>query len=96
MTTPARSCGYSTTPPCPSTTTAPSEHFEWSIHDKISGTFHSLTGAEAFADIRSYLQTAANHGENLLGVLTKLFTDGPWIPPPRLAAGSGEPKMSMP
>lgn len=56
------------------------------LHDKISGTFHSLTGAEAFADIRSYLQTAANHGENLLGVLTKLFTDGPWIPPPRLAA----------
>lgn len=55
------------------------------LHDKISGTFHSLDGAEAFAAIRSYLQTAANHGENLLGVLTQLFTDGPWIPPPRLA-----------
>lgn len=56
------------------------------LHDKISGTFHSLAGAEAFADIRSYLQTAANHGENLLAVLTKLFTTGPWIPPPRLAS----------
>jgi hypothetical protein len=56
------------------------------LHDKISGTFHSLAGAEAFAAIRSYIQTAANHGENLLGVLTKLFTDGPWIPPPRLAS----------
>jgi transposase len=55
------------------------------LHDKISGTFHSLDGAEAFAAIRSYLQTAAKHGENLLGVLRTLFTDGPWIPPPRLA-----------
>jgi hypothetical protein len=54
-------------------------------HRKISGTFHSLDGAEAFAAIRSYLQTAAKHGENLLGVLRTLFTDGPWIPPPRLA-----------
>ena len=51
------------------------------LHDKISGCFHSLAGAEAFADIRSYLQTANNHGENLLGVLRQLFTDGPWLPP---------------
>ena len=51
------------------------------LHDKISGTFHSLAGAEAFAAIRSYLQTAANHGENLLGVLTMLFSDRPWLPP---------------
>jgi transposase len=56
------------------------------LHDKISGTFHSLAGADAFATIRSYLQTAANHGENLFGVLTQLFTDGPWIPPPRLTS----------
>jgi len=55
------------------------------LHDKVSGTFHSLEGAEAFAAIRSYLQTAAKHGENLLGVLRTLFTDGAWIPPPRLA-----------
>ena len=51
------------------------------LHDKISGTFHSTLGAEAFATIRSYLQTAANHGENLLGVLHQLFTDDPWLPP---------------
>jgi transposase len=51
------------------------------LHDKISGTFHSLAGAQAFATIRSYLQTAANHDENLLGVLAKLFSDGPWLPP---------------
>ena len=52
---------------------------------KISGTFHSLNGAQAFADIRSYLQAAANHDQNLLGVLTQLFTDDPWIPPPKPA-----------
>jgi transposase len=51
------------------------------LHDKISGCFHSLPGAEAFATIRSYLQTAANHDENLLGVLHQLFTNGPWLPP---------------
>jgi transposase len=56
------------------------------LHDKISGTFHSLAGAEAFATVRSYLQTAANHGQNLLDVLAQLFTDGPWMPP-RLAGG---------
>jgi transposase len=51
------------------------------LHDKISGCFHSLDGAEAFAAIRSYLQTAAKHGENLLEVLQQLFTTGPWLPP---------------
>jgi transposase len=51
------------------------------LHDKISGTFHSLDGAEAFAAVRSYLQTAAKHGQNLLGVLHQLFTTGPWLPP---------------
>jgi transposase len=51
------------------------------LHDKISGCFHSLTGAQAFATTRSYLQTAANHDENLLDVLQQLFTTGPWLPP---------------
>jgi transposase len=51
------------------------------LHDKISGPFASLAGAQAFAAVRSYLQTAANHNENLLGVLRQLFTGGPWLPP---------------
>ena len=51
------------------------------LHDKISGCFHSLAGAEAFAAIRSYLQTAAKHGKNLLKVLHQLFITGPWLPP---------------
>jgi hypothetical protein len=52
------------------------------LHDKISGPFASLSGAEAFAAVRSYLQTAANHNENLLGVLRQLFTTGAWFPAP--------------
>jgi transposase len=56
------------------------------LHDKISGTFHSLTGAEAFTRIRSYLQTAAKHGENPIDVLRQLFTQQPWTPPAHLAA----------
>jgi transposase len=50
------------------------------LHDKISGPFHSLAAAEAFADLRSYLQTAAQHDQNLLAVLRQLFTTGPWSP----------------
>jgi hypothetical protein len=46
----------------------------------VSGPFASLSGAEAFAALRSYLQTAANHDENLLGVLRQLFIAGPWLP----------------
>lgn len=51
------------------------------LHDKISGCFHSVAGAEAFAAIRSYLQTADHHGQNLLEALQVLFTTGPWLPP---------------
>ena len=51
------------------------------LHEKISGCFHSLAGAEAFAATRSYLQTANNHNQNLLDVLRQLFTTGPWLPP---------------
>jgi transposase len=51
------------------------------LHDKISGCFHSFAGAEAFAAVRSYLQTAAKHEENLLEVLHQLFITGPWLPP---------------
>jgi len=57
------------------------------LHDKISGPFHSLVIAQAFADIRSYLQTAANHGERLLVVLRQLFTSGPWFPVPTANTG---------
>lgn len=51
------------------------------IHDKISGTFRSEDHLTAFVTNRSYLQTAAKHGINLLTALRQLFTTGPWIPP---------------
>ncbi len=50
------------------------------LHDKISGPFHSISAAEAFAAARSYLQTAADHNQNLLGTLRQLFTTGAWFP----------------
>jgi len=51
------------------------------LHDKISGTFRSPTHAQAFATIRSYIQTAAKHDKNILSVLADLFTTGAWLPP---------------
>ncbi len=50
------------------------------LQQKISGTFQSDHGAEDFARIRSYLQTAAKQNQNLLDVLAQLFTTGPWLP----------------
>jgi transposase len=51
------------------------------LHDKVSGLFRSDSGAENFATIRSYIQTAALNGVNRLDALHQLFTTGPWIPP---------------
>ena len=51
------------------------------LQQKISGTFRSEAGARHFAHVRSYLQTAAKQGINLLDALTRLFTTGPWLPP---------------
>ncbi len=48
---------------------------------KISATWRSLQGLADFATLRSYLSTASKHGEDLLNVLTALFTTGPWLPP---------------
>jgi len=50
------------------------------LQQKISGSFQSDHGAEDFARIRSYLQTAAKQNQNLLDVLVQLFTTGPWLP----------------
>lgn len=48
---------------------------------KISATWRSLQGLADFATLRSYLSTATKHGQDLLDVLTALFTTGPWLPP---------------
>jgi transposase len=47
---------------------------------KISGCMRSMTGAEEFCAIRSYLATAARHGLGNLEVLTLAFQGNPWIP----------------
>jgi transposase len=47
---------------------------------KISGCMRSMTGAEEFCALRSYLATAARHGTGALDALTRAFQGRPWIP----------------
>ena len=47
---------------------------------KISGCMRSMTGAEEFCAIRSYLATAARHDISGLDALTRAFQGNPWIP----------------
>jgi transposase len=49
---------------------------------KVSGCLRSMTGAEAFCAIRSYLSTAAKHGISTLDALTQAASGIPWIPAP--------------
>ena len=50
------------------------------IRQKISGTMRTITGAENFAKIRSYLQTTNKHGIQALEALTMLTSQKPWLP----------------
>jgi hypothetical protein len=47
---------------------------------KVSGCMRSMTGAEEFCAIRSYLATAARHRIGALDALTSAFQGRPWIP----------------
>lgn len=47
---------------------------------KISGCMRSMTGAEAFCAIRSYLSTAAKHGIGMLDALTRAASGTAWVP----------------
>ena len=47
---------------------------------KVSGCMRSMTGAEAFCAIRTYLATAARHGISWLDALTCAAAGRPWIP----------------
>ena len=49
---------------------------------KVSGCMRSMTGAEIFCVIRSYLATAARHGIGALDALTRAAQGDPWIPEP--------------
>ena len=50
------------------------------IKQKVSGCLRTLTGAQDFAAMRSYLSTAAKHGRRPFDVLTELTGGNVWIP----------------
>jgi hypothetical protein len=47
---------------------------------KVSGCMRSMTGAQHFCAIRSYLSTAAKHHIGMLDALTQAASGTPWIP----------------
>ena len=47
---------------------------------KVSGCTRSMTGAEAFCAIRSYLATAARHGIGMFDALTRAASGPAWVP----------------
>jgi len=50
------------------------------IRQKVSGCLRTLTGAEQFCTIRSYLATASKHGIHFFDSLTSLAEGTPWLP----------------
>jgi transposase len=50
------------------------------LRQKVSGCLRTLTGARQFCAIRSYLSTAAKHGENFFDALVMLAEGHPWLP----------------
>lgn len=49
---------------------------------KVSGSMRTMTGAEDFAAIRSYIATAARQGIDTLDALVQAAAGNPWIPTP--------------
>jgi hypothetical protein len=52
------------------------------LQQKLCGGWRTLTGAEAFLALHSYVATARKHGMNPLAVLRQLFEGHPWLPVP--------------
>jgi len=50
------------------------------LRQKVSGCLRTLAGARQFCAIRSYLSTAAKHGNNFFEVLVMLAEGRPWLP----------------
>jgi transposase len=50
------------------------------LRQKISGCLRTLTGAQHFCAIRSYLSTAAKHGRHFFDTLVMLAEGHPWLP----------------
>jgi transposase len=52
------------------------------LRQKISGCLRTLTGAQQFCAIRSYLATAAKHDINFFQAPVALAEGQPWMPTP--------------
>jgi len=50
------------------------------LRQKISGGMRTLTGAQHFAALRSYIATTHKHGLGALDALTMLTTGNTWLP----------------
>jgi transposase len=50
------------------------------LRQKVSGCLRTLTGAQQFCAIRSYLSTAAKHGMHFFDTLVMLAEGHPWLP----------------
>jgi transposase len=50
------------------------------VRQKVSGCLRTLTGAQQFCAIRSYLSTAAKHGRTFFDTLVMLAEGQPWMP----------------
>lgn len=50
------------------------------IRLKVAGCLRTMTGAQAFCRLRSYLSTAGKQGQPALQVMRMLHTGNPWIP----------------
>jgi transposase len=50
------------------------------VQQKISGTFRSEKGAEAFATIRSYISTVRKRGANVIEAIASVFAGQPLLP----------------
>jgi len=50
------------------------------LRQKVSGCLRTLTGARQFCATRSYLSTAAKHGQHLFNTLVMLAEGRPWLP----------------
>ena len=50
------------------------------LRQKVSGSLRTLTGAQQFCAIRSYLSTAAKHGHTLFNTLVMIAEGRPWLP----------------
>lgn len=50
------------------------------VQQKISGTFRSWEGAEAFATVRSYISTIRKRGMNVMEAIASIFAGQPLLP----------------